>query len=212
MKLLSGPLSMFGAKTEIAVHEKGLDVTIEHVPFSIATLYEPKHPDVARINPKQQVPILIDGDLEIFDSTQIFEYFEDLGVGPRLWPEDPHDRARARSLELQADEVFFPNVVAIMPAQRKRADARQIASAIDEIHAYYDRMERRLAGRRYLAGEFSFADIAFFMAQFFASFLGEPWKEPKPNLDAWKELVAKRPSVGRVAGTMTRYLAEQLSR
>jgi glutathione S-transferase len=73
-------------------------------------------------------------------------------------------------------------------------------------------MERRLAGRRYLAGEFSFADIAFFMAQFFASFLGEPWKEPKPNLDAWKERVAKRPSVDRVAGTMTRYLAEQLSR
>ena len=47
------------------------------VPFEMATLYQPKHPEVARINPKRQVPVLVDGDLEIFDSTQIFEYLED---------------------------------------------------------------------------------------------------------------------------------------
>ena len=76
MKLYSGPLSMFGAKAEIAAHEKGLDVELVMVPFEMKTLYQPKHPEVLRINPKRQVPVLIDGDLEIFDSTQIFEYFE----------------------------------------------------------------------------------------------------------------------------------------
>ena len=76
MRLFSGPLSMFGAKTEIAALEKGLDFELVMVPFE--EKYEPKHPEVLRINPKQQVPILIHGDLEIFDSTQIFEYFEDL--------------------------------------------------------------------------------------------------------------------------------------
>ena len=212
MKLLSGPLSMFGAKAEIAVHEKGLDVAIEHVPFSIATLYEPKHPDVLRINPKAQVPVLIDGDLEIFDSTQIFEYFEDLGIGPALWPADPRARARARSLELQSDEVFFPNVVAIMPAQRRAADGSEIAAAVNAIHGYYDRMERRLGANPYLAGEFSYADIAFFMAQFFASFLGEPWREPMPNLTGWKARLEARPAVARVVDKMTHYLAEQLAR
>ena len=77
MKLYSGPLSMFGAKAEIAAHEKGLDFELVMVPFEMKRLYEPKHPDVLRINPKRQVPVLIHGDLEIFDSTQIFEYFED---------------------------------------------------------------------------------------------------------------------------------------
>ena len=65
MRLFSGPLSMFGAKTEIAALEKGLDFELVMVPFE--EKYEPKHPEVLRINPKQQVPILIHGDLEIFE-------------------------------------------------------------------------------------------------------------------------------------------------
>ena len=53
MKLYSGPLSMFGAKAEIAAHEKGLDVELVMVPFEMKTLYQPKHPEVLRINPKR---------------------------------------------------------------------------------------------------------------------------------------------------------------
>src|SRR4029079_17368572 len=86
MKLYSGPLSMFGAKAEIAALEKGLDVDREFVPFALATLYDPKHPVVARVNPKQQVPVLVDGDLELFDSTQLFEFFEDVKPHAPLWP------------------------------------------------------------------------------------------------------------------------------
>ena len=67
MKLYSGPLSMFGAKAEIAAHEKGLAFELVMVPFEMKTLYQPKHPEVLRINPKRQVPVLIDGDLEIFE-------------------------------------------------------------------------------------------------------------------------------------------------
>src|ERR1700744_603104 len=114
MKLYSGPLSMFGAKAEISFLEKGLEVELIMVPFEMRTLYSPKHPDVARINPKQQVPVLIDGDLEIFDSTQIFEYFEELKPEPALWPHDRQGRARARLLELKSDEVYFPHIVRLM--------------------------------------------------------------------------------------------------
>lgn len=98
-RLYSGPLSMFGAKVQIAALEKGLDVELIMVPFEMQRLYEPKHPEVVRINPKRQVPVLIHGDLEIFDSTQIFEYLEDLQPDPPLWPAAPADRARARLLE-----------------------------------------------------------------------------------------------------------------
>src|SRR4029079_1437345 len=75
--LYTGPLSMFGAKAQIAALEKGLDFELVMVPFDFDALYTPKHPEVLRINPKRQVPVLVHGDLEIFDSTQIFEYLED---------------------------------------------------------------------------------------------------------------------------------------
>ena len=51
--------------------------------------YQPKHPEVLRVNPKRQVPVLLDGSVEIFDSTQIFEYLED------RWPERAAVAARA---------------------------------------------------------------------------------------------------------------------
>ena len=87
---------MFEAKAQIAALEKGLDFDLVMVPFDMKHLYEPKHPDVLRINPKRQVPVLIHGDLEIFDSTQLFEYFEHLQPSPALWPSQPTARARAR--------------------------------------------------------------------------------------------------------------------
>ncbi len=84
------------------------------VPFEMKVLYEPKHPEVVRINPKRQVPVLIDGDLELFDSTQIFEYLETLKRDPALWPAEPRARARARLLEHKSDEVYFPHIVRLM--------------------------------------------------------------------------------------------------
>ena len=90
-------LSMFGAKVQIAALEKGLDFELVMVPFDRSRGYDPKHPEVVRVNPKQQVPILIDGDLEIFDSTQIFEYFEDLKPQPALWRRRARAGASART-------------------------------------------------------------------------------------------------------------------
>src|SRR3954468_24714051 len=117
MRLFSGPLSMFGAKAQIAALEKGLDFELIMVPFGADHRYEPRHPEVLRINPKRQVPVLVHGDLEIFDSTQIFEYLEDLQPEPGLWPRDLRERARARQLEHQSDEVYFPHVVKLMGLQ-----------------------------------------------------------------------------------------------
>src|SRR5262245_3274231 len=114
IRLFSGPLSMFGAKAQIAAREKGMDFELVMVPFDMERLYEPKHPEVVRINPKRQVPVLIHGDLEIFDSTQIFEYLEDLRPSPALWPADVAARAQARLLELKSDEGYFPHIIRLM--------------------------------------------------------------------------------------------------
>jgi glutathione S-transferase len=210
MKIYSGPLSMFGAKAEIALLEKGVAHQREHVGFSLATLYEPKHPEVLRINPKAQVPVLIDGDLELFDSTQIFEYLEDRYPSPPLWPRDPVARARARQRELDSDEIFFPNVVALFPHLRAASSAEQLAAAEAAVAAGYARMARALGERDYLAGEFSFADIAFFMAQSFAAFVGAPLDAARhPALGVWRDRVAARPAVKRVIEPMQAYVIAQ---
>lgn len=206
MKILSGPLSMFGAKVEIAAHEKGIDFERVMVSFSQQRGYEPRHPDVLRINPKRQVPVLIDGELEIFDSTQIFEYFEDLKPAPALWPARPAARAVARQLEHGSDEVYFPHIVRLMGLEDAPDDpAAQAARAAAA--QYYRRMEHVLADREFLAEAYSFADIAFYMAQLFGARKGAPMTGETPNLLAWRERMTARPAVRKVAGAMAAYLA-----
>ena len=206
MKLLSGPLSMFGAKAEIAVAEKGIACDVEHVSFSLRTRYEPKHPDVARINPKGQVPVLMDGVVELFDSTQIFEYLERVCPDPPLWPSSPAAQATARLMELQSDEVFFPHVIRLMALvqdpQGEAAQAEKLA-----ISAYYDQIEERLASADFVGGDtYSYADIAFIMAHYFAVFLGADIDDRHERLGLWRHSVASRAAVHKVLNSMGKFL------
>jgi len=208
MKLYSGPLSMFGAKAEIALHEKGIDFELVMVPFEMKTLYQPKHPEVARINPKRQVPVLVDGGLEIFDSTQIFEYIETIKPTPALWPDAPKAKARARLLEHISDEIYFPPIVRLMglgqtPDDPAAVEARRAAGAV------YDDMERALEGGSWLAGDLSYADIAFYMAQLFGERWDVPMTDAHRNLQGWRDRMSGRPAVAKVAGAMGRYLVSQ---
>lgn len=68
--------SMFGAKAEIALREKRLAFELVMGAVDKADRLEPRHPDVLRVNPKQQASVLIHGELGLFGSTLIFEYLE----------------------------------------------------------------------------------------------------------------------------------------
>ena len=203
--LYSGPLSMFGAKAQIAALEKGLDFELVMVPFDFDRLYTPKHPEVLRVNPKGQVPVLVDGDLGIFDSTQVFEYLEDLQPQPPLWPVDVRERARARLLELQSDEVYFPHVVRLMGLQ-SQLEGAPAQAAIAAAQKLCLRMEAQLQGREWLAGSYGYADIAFYMATLFGERQGAPLTADMPRLLQWRERMTARPAVAQVAGAMARYL------
>jgi glutathione S-transferase len=203
MRLFSGPLSMFGAKAEIAALEKGLDFELVIVPFE--ERYEPRHPEVVRINPKQQVPVLIHGGLEIFDSTQIFEYLEDLQPQPPLWPQGAAARARARLLELKSDEVYFPHIIRLMGLQSEAQNPAAVA-ARRGAERFYEEIERLLADREFLAETYSFADIAFYMAQLFGARMGAPIPDATPNLLGWRDRMTARPAVRSVVGRMAGFL------
>jgi len=207
MKLYSGSLSMFGAKAQIALHEKGVAFELEMVPFEMGHLYEPKHPEVERINPKRQVPVLVHGELEIFDSTQIFEYLEDVAPSPPLWPPGAAARARARLIEHKSDEIYFPHIIRLMGLQ-DRLDEPAAISARDSAARFYHEIERELVDREYLAQSFSFADIAFYMAQFFGERMGVPLIESTPLLLAWRDRVSHRRAVRAVLLPMVDFLAQ----
>ena len=208
LKIYSGPLSMFGAKVEIAAREKSLEFDLVMVPFDFERGYAPKHPEVLRINPKHQVPVLVDGDVEIFDSTQIFEYLEDRWPEPPLWPRSIAARAEARRLELCSDEVFFPHVIRLMGLRGDPdpVDAPEWKRARAEIETHYVWMNQLLQDREYMADQFSYADIAFYMAQFFAARHTVPMTAEHSNLVAWRERMIGRPAVRTVVTAMADYL------
>jgi glutathione S-transferase len=74
------------------------------------------------------------------------------------------------------------------------------------LESYYATQEWLLAGRDWLAGEYSYADIAFFMAQFFAARHTVPMSAAHPGLLAWRRRMAARPAVAVVIGQMAAYL------
>jgi len=207
MKLYSGPLSLFARKVEIALGEKGLAYEREMVPFTQAKGYSPKHPVVLAANPKAQVPVLVDGDLTLFDSTVIAEYLEDAYPERPLFPREPKARARCRLLELYGDEVLFapvrnlgyrtepphtdPNVQAIREEEGRQADAL--------ILARYTDLQAELGDKEYFCGAFSVADIAIFMTTLFAIRRKGPGLDGHPGLAAWYARVRARPPAAKAA-------------
>ena len=215
MKLYSGPLSLFTAKVRIALEEKGLAYEKVSVPWSLATRYEPHHPDVVALNPKAQVPVLVDGDLVVYDSTQIFEYLEDRYPAPPLYPRDVAGRARCRRLEAAADEQIFPFVWdlvenAFYPPGPGGRDEARLARARGGLAREYERLDKELTGRAALCDAFSVADIATFIFVNTAAALGVPPPDSHAALLAWRKRTLARPAVRREVEAMQAVVAEQL--
>lgn len=207
MKLYSAPLSLFSRKIEIALREKGLPFERIMVPFTQAAGYTPKHPAVLAANPKGQVPVLVDGDFAIFNSTVIAEYLEDAYPAPPLYPAGAKERARCRLLELFADEILLPPVRALMyrtvppDPDRERQLAREAEGRRGEaaVLEQYSSLEARLGAQDYFCGTFSIADIGLFMTILFALRLKGPALGGHPRLAAWHARVGARPAAALAA-------------
>jgi glutathione S-transferase len=206
MKLYSGPLSLFTAKVRVALAEKGVEYDLVSVPFSRARGYEPKHPDVLALNPKGQVPVLVDGDLQLYDSTIILEYLEDRYPDPPLYPREIENRARCRQAEAAADEIFFPLVFSLIQEvfyKGSGGDADRIRGATAAIARVYDDLDAKLGGREFLIDGFTVADIGYFLTTMFAMSLGAAPASTHTNVNAWVNRLTARPSIGREIERMT---------
>jgi glutathione S-transferase len=114
-------------------------------------------------------------------------------------------KARARLLELKSDEVFFPHTIRLIGLQSSPQDPGATAARCAAAR-YYDEMESVLADREFLAGTYSFADIAFYMAQLFGARMGAPITEATPRMLRWRGRVTARQAVRSFVGPMTTFL------
>jgi glutathione S-transferase len=91
--IIGNHLSPYVRKVLLVLELKGIAYEIDPiVPFFGNDAF-------SRLSPLRRIPVLIDGDLVLTDSTVICEYLEDLKPSPAIYPEDLRDRARARWLE-----------------------------------------------------------------------------------------------------------------
>ena len=144
-----------------------------------------------RLSPLRRIPVLIDGAVEISDSTVICEYIEEAFGGHRLLPADPRDRARARWLEEYADTrlgdvfiwgLFYPKIVQPLVWGEPGDPARIERSLTTDIPAALDYLEQQLPASGFLFGDIGTADIAiasFFRNAAYAGFEPDPARWPR---------------------------------
>jgi glutathione S-transferase len=199
----------FGQKIRIILAEKGLSYELVQIDF---TEGEQRKPDFLRLNPFGRVPVLIDEDSTIYDSTIIAEYLEDEYPEPPLLPAIGASalRARARTWEDFADTSFTPQVGQLMGEMGKPESDRDPAR-LQRIHRLIERaldfLNHELQGQEYLAQQFSIADIGFVPRLVVLKDLGLDPGQNRANVEAWLNRMIDRPSIQSLEGLTVQLLA-----
>ena len=209
MKLYDFLPCPFGQKVRIVLAEKSL--TYELIQIDLAQ-GDQRRPEFLRLNPFARVPVLVDEDITVYDSTVIVEYLEDEYPEPPVLPALGSSalRARARMFEDFADTSFTPQVGQLM-AEMARAEAERDQARLQRLHRGIERaldyLNHELTGQQFLAGDFSIADIGFAPRVLLLGDLGVPAGANRPNVDAWIKRMVQRPSIESLQGLTVEPLA-----
>lgn len=206
MLLYEAPGSPYAQKVKIALREKSVAFERE-LPESLGT---GRTDDAFGIgNPRAEVPMLVDGETRIFDSTIILEYIEDRFPDPPLLPRDPAARAAARITEDVCDTQYeaitwgIGEVKAFGRATGALAETL-LAAAARQTAVVQDWLATRLGGGPWFGGEsFGWADAAV-APLLHRSVLNDMGPAPGGPLAAWYSRLCQRPSV---ATTFAEYAA-----
>ena len=200
LKIYDYPESPFCQKTRIVLAEK--DLSFEVVPVDLKAA-EQKRPEFIKLNPFGKVPVLIDDEMIVYDSTIINEYLEDEYPHPPLLPSDSSARARVRAFEDYADNAFIPVTGIIMNELRKpegERDAEKLANARQQVQRMLAVIDGSLAGRSWLAGNFSLADVAFAPRVVILPALGVKLDPEWKNVATWIQRLNQRASIHDLIG------------
>ena len=183
MKIIGSFVSPYVRKVLGVIHLKDLAYEIDPItPFF-------GNDEFRRLSPLCRIPVLIDGDFTISDSSVICAYLDEAYPQRPVLPANPKDRARARWLEEFADTrlgdlyiwgLFYQKVVHPL-VWGEPGDEQRIAKTLTEdAPAALDYLEGELPEDGWLFGDFGLADIA--VASFFrnAAYAGF-----EPDADRW---------------------------
>jgi len=149
MTLYSGTTCPFSQRCRIVLYEKGMDFQIHDVDIFN------KPEDLALMNPYNQVPVLVERDLILYESNIINEYIDDRFPHPQLMPADPVMRARARLFLYRFEQELFSHIEPVeknlKSADKSRAVIRDNLVQIAPVFARQKFM---------LGEEFSMLDVA----------------------------------------------------
>ena len=109
---MARPLTIIGSfvspyvrKVLACMNLKGLSFEVDPItPFFGNDEFE-------RLSPLRRIPVLIDGDVSVSDSTVICEYLDDVHPKPPLRPADPYQRALMRNFVRWTDEHALPHLL-----------------------------------------------------------------------------------------------------
>ncbi|HEX7409923.1 MAG TPA: glutathione S-transferase family protein [Candidatus Binatia bacterium] len=195
IRLYDYPDCPFCQKVRVVLAEKDLEYERLHVDLHKG---QQRAPEFLKLNPYGKVPVLIDEDIVIYDSTIINEYLDEEYPNPRLMPEDSAGRARVRLLEDFGDNSFTPPAGMILTELHKpegERDAEKVRKYQSEIAWILGRLEVNLEGKEYLTSDFSLADVAFVPRILVLSQLGVELDARLQNVASWLGRLRERPSV-----------------
>ena len=185
MKIIGSYVSPYVRKVLACLNLKGVAYRIDPItPFFGNEEYE-------RLSPLRRIPVLIDGDFSVSDSSVICAYLDEAYPDRPLLPANPKDRARARWFEEYADtrlgdlfiwNLFYQKVVHPLVWGEPGEQARIDKALNEDIPAALDYLEGQLPAGGFLFGEIGLADIAvasFFQNGSYAGFSVEADRWPR---------------------------------
>jgi glutathione S-transferase len=200
--IIGGPASPYVRKVLAVCEMKGVPYRLDPiVPFFGDDRF-------SELNPLRRVPVFIDDEVSVSDSTVICEYLEERFPTPALLPATPPERARARWIEEFADtrmgdvfvwRIFYEAVINPFIWQRPR-DKEKIARVVaEELPEVMGHVERLAPADGFLFDALSVADIAIAV-----SFRNLMWARVEldkvrwPRASAWVERTTATPALAKV--------------
>lgn len=158
---------------------------------------EQKTPEYKKIHPLGRIPALDDDGVIVWESGAILQYVAEKFPAARLLPESLRDRAQVYTWLHFAEGQMHPQIGALGFQMFRRApdqrDEKVLARGRKRVPQMLQALDGQLAGREYIAGDFSIADCA-----------NAPWIDVAPplgidldpfeNVRAWMERMRSRPS------------------
>jgi glutathione S-transferase len=164
LKLILGNknYSSWSLRPWLAMRQAGLTFDEEVIP-----LYEPGSRErVLSYSPTGKVPVLVDGDMTIWESLAILDHIAERFPKAQLWPSDPRARAHACAVSAEMHAGFGPLrrhcPMNMRRVGRKRELTAEVDADVRRIEAIWTDCRARFGqGGPFLFGQFSAADAMY---------------------------------------------------